>query len=85
VLADDAAIADDLDDPGGATARDGNADSDDDGVTVPPRARPADAARPANASGSGSANTGASPRSSRPQPRTGGSAQRRPGPRKKRR
>jgi preprotein translocase subunit SecF len=87
VLADDAAIANDLDDPGGATARDGNADSDDDGVTVPPRARPADAARPANASGSGSgsANTGASPRSSRPQPRTGGSAQRRPGPRKKRR
>ncbi len=86
VLADDAAIADDLDDPGGATARDGNADSDDDGVTVPPRARPAagtDAARPANASAS--ANTGASPRSSRPQPRTGGSAQRRPGARKKRR
>jgi preprotein translocase subunit SecF len=86
VLADDAAIADDLDDPGGATARGGNADSDDDGVTVPPRARPADAtdaARPANASAS--ANTGASPRGSRPQPRTGGSAQRRPGARKKRR
>src|ERR1700734_3857173 len=72
VLADDAAIADDLDDRGGATARGGNADSDDDGVTVPPRARPGeatDAARPANASAS--ANTGASPRSSRPQPRTG--------------
>ena len=75
VLEDDAAIADDLDDPGGATARDGNADSDDDGVTVPPRARAADA----TATGS-----------TRPAPvnrphRAGGSAQRRPGARKKRR
>jgi len=54
--------------------------ADDDGVTVPPApARAADAAagatRPASAGASGS----------RPQPRTGGSAQRRPGARKKRR
>ena len=60
-----------------------DADSDDDGVTVPPApARAADAtggttARPSNAS--------AGTRGSRPQPRTGGSAQRRPGARKKRR
>ena len=58
-------------------------DGDDDGVTVPPTpARSADATtaatRPASA---GSAGTGGS----RPQPRTGGSAQRRPGARKKRR
>jgi preprotein translocase subunit SecF len=56
-------------------------DNDDDGVTVPPRARGADATtgatRPASA--------GANPRGPRPQPRTGGSAQRRPGARKKRR
>jgi preprotein translocase subunit SecF len=61
---------------------DTDADSDDDGVTVPPApARAADAtgttARPSNAS--------AGTRGSRPQPRTGGSAQRRPGARKKRR
>ena len=62
---------------------DTDADSDDDGVTVPPApARAADAtggttARPSNASAGTSG--------SRPQPRTGGSAQRRPGARKKRR
>ena len=39
VLEDDAAIADDLDDPGGVTG-DGNADSDN--ITVPPRPRGAD-------------------------------------------
>jgi preprotein translocase subunit SecF len=61
----------------------GDSDTDDDGVTVPPApARAADAtggtsARPSNA------NSGTS--GSRPQPRTGGSAQRRPGARKKRR
>ena len=61
----------------------GDSDNDDDGVTVPPApARAADAtggtsARPSNA------NSGTS--GSRPQPRTGGSAQRRPGARKKRR
>ena len=59
------------------------ATTSDDGVTVPPApARAADVtggttARPSNAS--------AGTRASRPQPRTGGSAQRRPGARKKRR
>ncbi len=57
---------------------------DDDGVTVPPRARPADgttgATRPANPAPAPTPAPG-----SRPQPRTGGSAQRRPGARKKRR
>jgi preprotein translocase subunit SecF len=84
VLEDDAAIAEDLDNPGGAAARDGNADSHDDGVTVPPAPARATGAttgstRPANA------NAGANTSGSRPQPRTGGSAQRRPGARKKRR
>jgi preprotein translocase subunit SecF len=84
VLEDDAAIADDLDNPGGAAARDGNADSHDDGVTVPPApARATGSTRPANANAN--ANAGANTSGSRPQPRTGGSAQRRPGARKKRR
>jgi preprotein translocase subunit SecF len=56
-------------------------DNDDDGVTVPPRARAADAATGATRPASAGANTSAG----RPQPRTGGSAQRRPGARKKRR
>jgi preprotein translocase subunit SecF len=67
---------------GATDASDTDTDNDDDGVTVPPRARPADATtggRPANPG----ANAGT--RGSRPQPRTGGSAQRRPGARKKRR
>jgi len=60
-------------------------DNDDDGVTVPPRARAADATTDAvRPAGAGAGTTG-STRGSRPQPRTGGSAQRRPGPRKKRR
>jgi preprotein translocase subunit SecF len=41
VLEDDAAIADDLDDPGGVTG-DGHADIDSDNITVPPRPRGAD-------------------------------------------
>ena len=66
-----------------ADTDDGSDNEDDDGVTVPPApARAADVtggttARPSNAS--------ACTRGSRPQPRTGGSAQRRPGARKKRR
>ena len=61
---------------------DTDADNDtDDGVTVPPRARGADATTGATRPASAGANT----RGSRPQPRTGGSAQRRPGARKKRR
>ena len=56
--------------------------ADDDGVTVPPApARAADAAAGATRPASAGAGTGGS----RPQPRTGGSAQRRPGARKKRR
>jgi len=58
--------------------------ADDDGVTVPPApARAADAA--AGATRPASAGAGAGTGGSRPQPRTGGSAQRRPGARKKRR
>jgi preprotein translocase subunit SecF len=69
-----------------AAADGDNDDVDNDGVTVPPAPpRAAGAAtgatRAANANTNTSANTGAG----RPQPRTGGSAQRRPGARKKRR
>jgi preprotein translocase subunit SecF len=59
-----------------------NDDVDNDGVTVPPAPpRATGATRAPNANTNTSANTGAG----RPQPRTGGSAQRRPGARKKRR
>jgi preprotein translocase subunit SecF len=58
---------------------DTDTDTDDDGVTVPPRARTADATTGATRP------TSANTRAGRPQPRTGGSAQRRPGARKKRR
>ena len=66
----------------GAGADSENDDADNDGVTVPPA--------PARATGATTgatrpASAGASSSGSRPQPRTGGSAQRRPGARKKRR
>ena len=68
--------------PDQSAEADTDADNDtDDGVTVPPRARGADATTGATRPASAGANT----RGSRPQPRTGGSAQRRPGARKKRR
>ena len=61
---------------------DRDSDGDNDGVTVPPApARATGATTGATRPASASANTSGS----RPQPRTGGSAQRRPGARKKRR
>jgi preprotein translocase subunit SecF len=71
-----------LDSEAAAAADRDNDDVDDDGVTVPPAPpRATGATRAASANANTSANTGAG----RPQPRTGGSAQRRPGARKKRR
>jgi preprotein translocase subunit SecF len=67
--------------PDQSAEADSDTDNDNDGVTVPPRARAADAAT----GGTRPASAGANTRGSRPQPRTGGSAQRRPGARKKRR